>query len=460
MMMRPMRRVRRSPLIRHKHMQNARRPRCVPISSSRRHPNLWYCWRSWPRHYPVVRESILGRRDLMMGGVKTLVHLTPQEIDHLSAEPSWSNHWDEAGYTPDYSRVRDRLQAFPDKGHADEVIALGKYFQDAGTRHVELSYDERETVEAIVACLTVVFRALSRSSLSAAEQMLSAAEAELDDEYDLCRVAEQFWQQDYAAADWQSLVEKLTHRPRHFPSTPGEEPFVCNYCRDRLTNWLIYALEQSGRHDEIIAVYEREAEKCTATYAWFIISRRLTAGKRPNNGSVMALKPCRSIFQASPVNCIALRDLREKEENWLQVAAMHANNFFQHPTLAAFQKRQQSAERAHVWPAVRTGALHYLGRGVCPHPPCRAAKDRAIAIWPLPASGFPDNLDPQNLHLAIIGTLIAIAMEGNRPDEVLHRMKSCIGTTSASRASALGAGAACMTIGLPKPLSNAILNGH
>jgi uncharacterized Zn finger protein len=215
--------------------------------------------------YPVVRESLLDRRDLSMGSVKELVKQARQEIDHLSAEPGWRNHWDDAGYTPDYSRVRDRLQALLDKGHADEVIALGKHLLEAGTQQVEMSHDEGETAESISACLNVVFRALSQSSLSAAEQMLWAVEAELEDEYDLCQGAEQFWEQEFTPADWNILAEKLTQRLRHFKSTRGEDGFLRNYRRDRLTDWLIYALEHADRQEEIIPLCEREAAE-TGSY--------------------------------------------------------------------------------------------------------------------------------------------------------------------------------------------------
>jgi uncharacterized Zn finger protein len=124
------------------------------------------------QHHSVVRESLLDRRDLSMGSVKELVKQARQEIDHLSAEPGWRSHWDDAGYTPDYSRVQDRLQTLLDKGHADEVIALGKHLLEAGTQQVEMSHDEGETAEAISSYLKVIFRALSRSSPSPAARML------------------------------------------------------------------------------------------------------------------------------------------------------------------------------------------------------------------------------------------------------------------------------------------------
>jgi uncharacterized Zn finger protein len=372
-------------------------------------------------HYPIVRESILDRRDLAMGSVKGLVQQARQEIDHLSAEPGWSNHWDDAGYTPDYSRVRDRLQALLDKGHADEVLALGKHLLEAGTQQVEMSQDEGETAEAISACLSVVFRALLHSSLSRAEQMLWAVEAELDDEYDLCQAAEQFWEQEYAAADWQILAQKLTQGLHHFKATPGDDRFLHHYRRDRLTDWLIYALEHAGQHEAIIPLCEREAEK---THSYVRLVQHLKAANRWEEAEQWIDKGIRATQKQLPGIAselrTALRDIREKEDNWLQVAAMHADDFFQHPTLPAFQELQKAAERAGVWPAVRAGALHYLETGEFPQPSSRAMKERSVPPWPLPASELTDNADRGHLRFPIIDTLIAIAMGENRPDEILR----------------------------------------
>jgi uncharacterized Zn finger protein len=371
--------------------------------------------------YPVVRESLLDRRDLALGSVKELVKQAKQEIDHLSAEPGWRNQWDDAGYTPDYSRVQDRLQALLDKGHADEVIALGKRLLEAGTQQVEMSHDEGETAEAISSCLNVVFRALSRSSLSATEQMLWAVEAVLEDEYDLCRGAEQFWEQEYAAADWNILAERLTQRLRQFESTRDEDRFFRNYRRDRLTEWLINALEHAGQHEAIIPLCEHEAE---ATGSYVRLVNYLKSANRWEEAEQWIHKGIKTTQKHLPGIAselrTALRDNREKEGDWLEVATMRADDFFQHPTLHAFQELEKAAERADVWPSVRAGAMHYLETGKFPQPSQRAAKDRAIPAWPLPESGLTDNADSRHLQFPIIDTLIEVAIAERRPDEILR----------------------------------------
>ena len=46
----------------------------------------------------------------------------------------------------------------------------------------------------------------------------------------------------------------------------------------------------------------------------------------------------------------ALREMREKEGNWLQVAAFRAEDFLGSPSLQAFKEMRKAAERAKVWP--------------------------------------------------------------------------------------------------------------
>jgi uncharacterized Zn finger protein len=87
----------------------------------------------------------------------------------------------------------------------------------------------------------------------------------LEDEYDICQGAKSYWEQTHAVADWNILAEKLMERLNSFQSEKGEDSFSRNYHRDRLSDWVIYALENGGRHEEIIPLCEREAEK-TGSY--------------------------------------------------------------------------------------------------------------------------------------------------------------------------------------------------
>jgi uncharacterized Zn finger protein len=122
--------------------------------------------------FPVVRETLQDLYDLSRGTVGKMVVAVRKEIHELSAKPGWRNYWNGEGFIPDYSRVKDRLEALLARGYADEVVALGKELLEVSTQQVQMSDDEGETAGEISSCLGVVFRALTQSTLPPAEQML------------------------------------------------------------------------------------------------------------------------------------------------------------------------------------------------------------------------------------------------------------------------------------------------
>lgn len=370
--------------------------------------------------YPLVHDALRDRCELSQGMVAQLVDNVREEIDTLSARPGWSNAWSNEGYVPDYSRVRDHLEVLLTEGYADELVTLGGRLLEAGTRQVEMSDDEGETAHEISSCLNVVFRALSRSSLSSAEQLLWAVEAELNDEHDLCQGAEVFWQQERAAADWNSLAEELArHLDQH--KTAKDDGFSSKYRRDRLTDWLILALEKSGRHEEIIPLCEREAVE-TGSYVRLV--NYLVEADRLEEAQRWACKGIKATQKqwpgiANELRTI-LREMREKENDWLTVAAFWSDDFLAQPSLETFQELQKAAERAEVWLVVRLAIMHYLETGELPETAERAAKDRTIPPWPLPETGLPETTKGWRVHFPMTRTLIDIAIAEGQPDEVIR----------------------------------------
>jgi uncharacterized Zn finger protein len=70
--------------------------------------------------------------------------------------------------------------------------------------------------------MVVVFRALPRSSLSVADQMLWAVDRELEDQWALCEGVEVFWKQKKTKNDWNILADKLAERLQRFPKAKGD----------------------------------------------------------------------------------------------------------------------------------------------------------------------------------------------------------------------------------------------
>ncbi|HEY7495353.1 MAG TPA: hypothetical protein VIH59_30135 [Candidatus Tectomicrobia bacterium] len=369
----------------------------------------------------AVREALQDRCELATGDVARLVQTVRRDISELSAEPGWGNHWDDEGAIPDYSRVRERLEALLAQGHADEVVTLGEELLEAGTQQVEMSQDEGETAEQIAACMAVVFRALAQSSRSPVEQMLWAIDAEFEDEYDLCQGTDTFWEQERAVADWHALAEQLAQRLRPHAS-PRRADSPGDHYRDQLVDWLIYALERAGRHNEVLPLCEREVE-WTGNYLRLV--ERLKAAERWEDAERWIRKGIEATHQrwpglAEPLRT-ALRELRERANDWSSVAALRAEDFFRQPTLHTFQALQQASERTGVWPAVRVAAMHYLETGELPQAARRPRQGQPSVVWPLPATGMPaDTTRDFRPQPPMIDTLMAIAITEQCPDEVLH----------------------------------------
>jgi uncharacterized Zn finger protein len=370
--------------------------------------------------FPAVQKALQDRSELAEGTAQKLVKSVRREIRELGTKPGWQNYWDGEGYTPDYSGVRDRLTVLLERGRFDEIVELGKELRESGVRHVEMSHDEGETATQIVSCLNVVFRALSRSSLPSSEQALWAIEAALSDDYDLCQGADAFWEEaKTSAADWNVVADQLLQRLKRLPAVEGDDSFSRNYRRDRVTDWLIHALQYAGREDEIIPLCRQEAEQ-TGSYVR-LVSYLVEADRQEE-----AEQWIRKGIEATQVKWPGIahqlrqmqREMRASEKDWLRVAAFYAEDFFAQPTLQAYQEMQKAAERAEVWPAVRAAALHYLETGELPKK--ASAKGRPAAAWPLPETGLTEVSPRWRRQFPIVDTLIEVAIAEKRTEDIIR----------------------------------------
>ena len=275
-----------------------------------------------------------------------------------------------------------------------------------------MSDDEGETAEEISSCLEVVFRALPHSSLTPVERMLWAVEAELKDDYGLCHGAEAFWQQEHGVEDWNILAEKLMERLTHFRPAKGEDSFLRDYRRERMSDWVILALKNAERHDDIISLCEKEAEK-TGSYVRLVDF--LFEAKRWEEAEQWIHRGIKATQNEWPgiANRLrtTLRQIRESEGDWLGVAALRAEDFFLNPTLESFQELGKAAEKAAIWPAVRTAAMNYLETG-------RLTK--GDSSWPLSATSMECTLERGESQFPLCDTLVDIAISEKRPDEVVR----------------------------------------
>jgi uncharacterized Zn finger protein len=122
--------------------------------------------------YPEIERSLLEKEQLATGRVDRIVRSVRREIREVTAEPAWRNHWNDEGNLPDYSHVREQLQALLESGHADAVLQLGEELWTGGNTQVEQSNDEGDTATEIAECMEVVLAAVPQSSLAPPQQLM------------------------------------------------------------------------------------------------------------------------------------------------------------------------------------------------------------------------------------------------------------------------------------------------
>jgi uncharacterized Zn finger protein len=284
---------------------------------------------------------------------------------------------------------------------------------------VEMVDDEGESVQEIASCMDIVFKALSASSLSPVERMLWAVETELNDEYEFCEGITAFWEQHHAAADWNTLAEKLMQRLNNFDDPEGGDSFLRDYHRDNLTDWIITALENAGRGDEVIPLCEQETKK---THSYVRLVNCLVEEKRSEEAEQWIRKGVEATRGTLPGIDIALHNIlcrmREDEKNWLDAASLRADDFFDNPSLETFNGLQKSAEKAGVWLEVRLNVMRFLETGELPNN--KTISDGAIPLYPLSDTGLRRGVKNSSSNFPAIGLLIDIAIAENRPDEVVR----------------------------------------
>jgi uncharacterized Zn finger protein len=364
------------------------------------------------KQHPEIAQDLSDRRQLLSGSTKTLVARLRKEIHQTAARPGWQSHWDEEGYTPDYSEIRAKLEALLQAGHADEVLSLGQELIKAGLRQAEESDDEGETATEVASCLPVIVEALDRSSLAPPAKLAWAVDAVLQDPFDMCEPFAEYLDRRHPKAAWDALADQLLARLQAFKSPRGDDSFMRNYARDRLSDWVIVALEQAGRADEIIPLCEAEARR-TKSYerlvGWLLAEQRYEEAERWIREGIRATE--RDLPGIGSSLRSRLKEIRTARKDSPGLAALEVEEFVYRPSQKSFVECQEAGRKIRVWPQMREHLLAYLENGTLPW----KQKD-----WPLPATGLDAPTPSPHESFPMFGVLIEIAISEKDPERVLY----------------------------------------
>lgn len=332
--------------------------------------------------YPEVERRILEAEQLESGRIDPLVRSLRKEINSLTTEPAWYNHWKHEGNVPDFTHVREQFRALLNKGYADVLLQLGDELWQQGSEQVEQSDDEGATGRALGECLEIVLQAVPRSTLTPPRQLLWVIDRLLEDEFSLLESGEEVLQNSgYSQADWCEVAAALEIRLEAKTDRCSLD-FSGTYQRKGVMNWLIRAYQQSGGQEKILPLLEKEADICQ-NYEQ-LVDALLATGDRE-----LARQWCIRGFAktSEKVRGIAanlqkrLREMALMEKRYDLVAAYRAQDFFDRATLETYKELRKAGEKAGAWPIIRTAVLGFLESG---HRPDLPAKGGKPLEWPLP----------------------------------------------------------------------------
>lgn len=361
--------------------------------------------------HDAVRQLIADRRDLTSGQTDKILQTIRREISTLE-EPVWDEYDNSPALNTD--RLKAALKGLAQVGQADAAVRLGPEL--LATAHQALQYDSEGEFEAAFSdCLDVLFQVLEKSSLSPADQVEWALDMALADEYGLCDAGlDQLWKRRYAKSDWSAVSDRLAQRIETSKDTKEE----LHYERDRLTDWLIRALEKAGRQDEIIPLCEREAP---ITFSYERLVDRLMAKRRWEEARCWCHQGIEAVASIYPGIETAmhkqLQTINWRSGNPLAGLALQAEEFFAEPYLAGFQDLCKAARKVRVGQGVEAWARHYLETGRRPGVGRKRKSDPKVA-WPLP----PPEVEVPNIEAIeapMTGILTQLAIAEKQPDEVL-----------------------------------------
>jgi uncharacterized Zn finger protein len=361
--------------------------------------------------FPQVAKAIIDRRQLASGNIRLLVERLRKEIRSMADRPGWQNYWNNEGFTPDFSGIRRKLVTLLEAGHADAALSLGRDLVAAGTELIESSDDEGETAEEVTRCMSLMTEALEKSSLQDADKLDWAIATMREDNYGICEPLMAFLDRRHSRSAWSTVADRLLKTLKTFKPPRGADTFTRHFERNRLSDWIIHALENAGRHEEIVPLCEVEARR-TGSYERLV--DRLIQGKRYQDAEAWIAEGLEATDETRQGTAIGLRnrllEIRRRERDWPAVAAMQVEDFVRRPALQGFTECRKSSEKAKVWPEVRQSLLDYLETGRMPW----LRED-----WPLQETGIEKPKSAPRRQFPMLGDLIDVGIEEENPEAVL-----------------------------------------
>ena len=340
-------------------------------------------------------------------------------IAAMPAVPDDGHAWGSPGAfeETDYAALRRGMEALLEADGADALLDLVPALLDKGGQEVELHEHDDDVDIEVTSCLETAWRALPQSRRTQSEQLLFAIDLHLADEFGLVPGIEKVKRRYRKKAVWSDVADALRDRIGEQPvPEQGARPRE-GYGRKKLVNACVDAFDRAGRADDAEALRAGEARSAGAYKEWV---RRLLADRRPTEAERRALEGLAALERPDIMLQDLLLEAVAAQRAWPRLAALRAERFRCHPSVATYEKLLDAASKARVKRAVRKGALTFLeaygeaDSGTYDAP----ERDAAGMLWGLPLVPAPAR-SPATTGGGLLLVRLGIALADGDPAEAL-----------------------------------------
>lgn len=339
-----------------------------------------------------------------------------QEIRITAKERFYHDEWhdpfgdDDDG--PDYSSIEQQFRHLMDGGHVETLIDLGEELFTLGSRQVDESDMNQDSLDGLIGCLTVLVEAMQASGRPAPERVIWFWDLQLKDWGDLLgNIPLPARDGEMTRPDWLGVAQAFMGRLAS-PSGRKEGDRHQEYNRRKVLDCAVKALVAADEDDRAIELMISELPYCRNHIE--LVHHLLEKGDCRLAGH-WALAGFQQTVDESPgiARKLAemLQEIARKQEDWPMVAALAAEFFFHAPDTLCYQQVHEACGNSGHWKEVRPALLHFLETGKRPRP---------AADWPLPETGleFPDRSRPGDFP--DYSGLISAALYEEHPDDAVR----------------------------------------
>lgn len=317
--------------------------------------------------HPNTCKDLLDRSRLSSGKTKEIASSIRKEITSIMSEPAWHSHWSDEGNLADFSRVEKNLKNLFNQGKYETVVDLTKFLLERAYPYIETCNDDGDSAGQISECLDIGFKALRKCTWSNFDKLLFAMNSQLEDDYELCRGASEIIDTIDDKETWSKLANHFYKQLKNLPTSEKKDGFSRNYHRDRVSNDLVRALENSERSDEVLSIYEAEAK---ITGSWERLVHFLMKQKQYEKARLSAVEGIKAIGNKWPGITNSLREtiatLAAKQGDYNGILLLKQEDFLNHPDLSSFDALLKAAIKTKNGEEIRAWALIFLETGKAP----------------------------------------------------------------------------------------------